>query len=297
MKPIVDLKNKAVIVTGAGTGIGEAIAHKFASLGAKVLCAGLPGDPVEEVAASIRKKGSKAVAFEGDLSHPEMAQACVDLAVEKFRKLDVVINNAGVVLVSDSTDKISDEAFTRTVHNNVFTSFYVTRAALPELKKTRGVLLFNSSVAGLKGEPGNSIYGGTKGFLNAFVQSLAVEQAQNGIRVNAVLPGVTDTAMTHSARTAYTKNEEKKMTEHVPMRRRATPEEIANAFVFLASDLASYISGVLLPVDGAYTLSWGGVDEVPQKLRRKPKGSLDAVLKHSRAGGFKKNNPEPRSKH
>lgn len=257
----------------------------------------LPGDPVEDVVSSIKRQRGKAVAFEGDLSDPQNAQACVDLAVKTFKKIDVVVNNAGVVLISDETDKISDEAFERTMQNNVYSMFYVTRAALPHLKKSKGVLLATSSVAGLKGEPGDSVYGGTKGFINAFMQGVATEQAKHGIRVNCVLPGVIDTAMTRSARTLMTKKEEQSMTDDIPMQRRGTPEEIANAFAFLASDLSTYMTGALMVVDGGYTTGWGGVDDVPSKLRTKPKGSLDKVLKHSHDGGFKKNNPEPKARH
>lgn len=288
-----DFSKKVVIVTGAGTGIGEAVAHRFAGLGARVLCAGLPGDPLADVVHAIRRAGGKAEYFEGDLSDPVSANALIARAVKLWKRIDVVINNAGVVLYSGETQDAPDEVFERTVHANVFTCFYVSRAALPELKKTRGVLLACSSVAGLKGEPGNSVYGGTKGFVNAFMQGLATEQAKNGIRVNCVLPGVTDTAMTRAARTAISKADEKGMTDEIPMQRKATVEEIANAFVFLASDMASYMTGVLLPVDGGYSVSWGGVDDVPARYKKTPVGTLKGVLKHTLQGGFKKNNPEP----
>lgn len=290
---ILDFSKKVVIVTGGGTGIGEAVAHKFARLGARVMCAGLPGDPLADVVQAIRRAGGKADHFEGDLGDPMNAQALIDRAVQLWKRVDVVINNAGVVLYSGETQDAPDEVFERTVHANIFTTFYVSRAALPELKKTQGVLLACSSVAGLKGEPGNSVYGGTKGFVNAFMQGLATEQAKNGIRVNCVLPGVTDTAMTRSARTAISKSDEKGMTDEIPMQRKATVEEIANAFVFLASDMASYMTGVLLPVDGGYAVSWGGVEDVPARYKKAPKGQLKSVLKHTLQGGFKKNNPEP----
>lgn len=294
MQQILNLKNKVAIITGAGTGIGEAIAMKFASLGASVVCAGLPQDPVEDVAKAIRRARGKAAAFEADLGDPKNAQACVDFALKIFKKIDIVVNNAGVVLVADEADSISDEASMRTIHSNIDTMFFMTRAALPHLKKSRGVLLATSSVAGLKGEPGNVIYGGTKGFINSFMQGLAVEQAQHGVRVNCVLPGVIDTAMTRASRTLMSKKDERTMTDDIPMQRRGTPEEIANAFAFLASDLSTYTTGALMVVDGGYSTGWGGVDDVPAALKVKPKGSLDRTLKHSHAGGLKKNNPAPK---
>jgi NAD(P)-dependent dehydrogenase (short-subunit alcohol dehydrogenase family) len=296
MEKNLSLKNKVAIVTGAGSGIGEAIAHKFAQLGAKVVCVGLPGDPVGEVVKAIKKRGHKGIAFEGDISHPERAQECVDVTVKQYGRIDILVNNAGVYLTSVPTENISDEAFDRTFKSNIASTFFMTRAALVELQKSHGVILANSSVAGLKGEPGNSVYGASKGFINSFMQGLALEQAPHGIRVNCVLPGTVDTAMTRAAKSPMDKQAEKTMTDGVPMKRRGTPEEIANAFAFLASDMASYVSGVLFPVDGAFSIAWGGeVEEVPSQLRKKPKGALDKVLSHSHAGGFKKNNPAPKS--
>lgn len=288
-----DFKGKVALVTGAGTGIGEAIALKLGALGAKVMCVGLPGDPVEDVAASIQKLGSPASYFEADISDGASAKSSIEHTLKKFGKLDIVCCNAGVVLAADNLEETSDEAFERTVRNNIFTMFYTARAAIPALKKTRGVIVATGSVAGLKGEPGDVVYGGTKGFVHAFMQGLAIEQAPHGIRVNCVLPGVTDTAMTRAARTAISKKEEQTMTDNIPMRRRGTVEEIANVVAFLASDLASYMTGSLVTVDGGYSTSWGDADEVPSSIRRRPKGSLDGLLKHTLKGGFKKNNPEP----
>lgn len=288
-----NLTGKVALVTGAATGIGEAAALKLSSLGANVICAGLPGDPLSDVVLSIKRIGRKALLFEGDLANPDTCDECVKLAVQEFGRLDILVSNAGVVLVSEEADKISDDAFLRTMASNVNATFYITRAALKPLKKSHGVIVAISSIAGIKGEPGDVVYGGSKGFVNAFMQGLAVEQAKHGIRVNIVCPGVVATAMTKASRSTISKQEEKKMTENVPMKRHGTVEEIANVIAFLASDLSSYMTGAIVPVDGAYTTSWGDVDEVPNNLKRRPKGSLDKILKHTFHGGFKKNNPEP----
>lgn len=294
MKNEFTLKNKVAIVTGAGTGIGEAIAHKLAQLGAKVVVCGLPGDPVEDVARAIKKRKGQAIAFEGDISQPETAKACVDETLKKFRKLDILVPNASVSLVETSTEEYPDEAYFRTIQNNIGSTFFMVRAALPALKKNQGNIVVTSSVAGIKGEPQNSVYGGTKGFLNAFVQTLANEQAPNGIRVNAVCPGAIETGMTSLKRSPLTKKSAKQMVEAIPMKRMGTPEEIANVTAFLASDWASYVTGALWPVDGGYLVGWGETEEVPSRLKQKPKGTLGAVLQHSKDGGFKPNNPEPK---
>lgn len=291
----IDFSNRVAIVTGAGTGIGEATAHVLASFGAHVMCAGLPGDPVKDVAKALKKYGVKASSYEGDLGESASANALIQQTIEDLGQLDVLVSNAGVTLGTDTTDKQSDDAFERTLKNNVFSTFYVTRAALPYLKKTRGCIVATGSVAGLKGEPGDTIYGGSKGFVHLFMQSLAVEQAKNGIRVNVVCPGVIDTAMTHAARSSMTKAEERKIADEVPMMRKGTVEEIANTIAFLASDFASYMTGALVPVDGGYTLSWGDIEEVPSRLRSKPKGQILKDLKHTFDGGYKKNNPKPKT--
>lgn len=293
MKKDFNLKDKVAIVTGGSTGIGEAISLKLADLGARVLICGLPGDPVEDVVRTIKKAKGKAVSFEGDISQPDVAKACIKEAVKQFGKLDILIPNASVSLVDAPTEEYPEEAYFRTLQNNIGGTFFMVKAALPELKKSRGNIVVTSSVAGIKGEPQNSVYGGTKGFINAFVQTLANEQAPKGIRVNAVCPGAIETGMTSPKRSALTKDSLKQMIEGIPMKRMGTPEEIANVTAFLASDWASYVTGALWVVDGGYLVGWGETEKVPDSLRRQPPGQLKSRLRHSIDGGIKPNNPEP----
>lgn len=191
------LKGKVAIVTGGATGIGEAISKKFAKEGASVIVAGLPDDPVEDVAKEITKDGGKAVPFTGDVSVWEMAKACVALAIKQYGKLDILINNAGVFVETNYLTDYSEESFDYMMKNNVKTTFMMSKASLPALQKSKGNIVTAGSEAGVLGIPQNTPYGGTKAFNIAFTKGLAAEQAAYGIRCNIVGPGPIDTAWTH----------------------------------------------------------------------------------------------------
>lgn len=274
------LQSKVAIVTGGGAGIGEAIAKKFAKEGAAVVVAGLPDDPVQAVADEITAAGGRATAFEGDLSSQAVAEACVQTAVSYFGKLDILINNAGAFPATGELDEYPVEAFEYMVKNNIYTTFHMSRAALPELKKTRGNIVTAGSEAGRMGEPNNTPYGGTKGFNHSFTRGIAGEQAKHGVRANCVCPGPIDTAWTHKETGPMNAQMEKQTTEGVPMGRRGTVEEIANVYLFVASDEASYVTGALYFVDGGTTISKSSSGaQVPSDLKQEPKPTLN--LKHT----------------
>ena len=147
------LKDKVAVVTGAGTGIGEAIAFKFAREGANIIVAGLLTDPVDDVAARIVKDGGKAHAYKGDLAEEGNAKACVQVALDTFRKLDILVNNAGVLDAVGSVDAFPLDKFDSMLRNNLRTAFLLTKVAVPHLQKTRGNIIFAGSEAGINGTP------------------------------------------------------------------------------------------------------------------------------------------------
>ena len=224
------LEEKVAIITGAGTGIGEAIAHKFAKEGARVVVCGLPDDPIEDVAEAIRENKGKAVAFAGDISEERAAKQCVDLAIKEFKRLDVLVNNAGVFLDNVMTQDYPIEDFDETIRMNIRSAFLMTRFALPHLQRSRGNIISAGSESGMIGLAQNTPYGGTKGWMHAFTRGVAVEQAQYGVRANCVCPGPIDTAWTHKETGPMDKEMEKTLIQAVPLARRGTPEEVANVY-------------------------------------------------------------------
>ncbi len=277
------LQGKIAIVTGGGTGIGEAIAHKFAREGAHVMVAGLPGDPVEDVVNSIRAHGGTAEAFNGDVAEEEQAKALIAATLTKFGRLDVLINNAGVFPEIAECQDHSVENFDYILRNNIRTAFLMTKYALPHLQKSRGVVISTGSEAGEVGEPTATPYGGSKGFLHAFMRGVAYEQGKYGVRANCVCPGPVDTAWTHKETGPMSAEMEEQTLAGTVLGRRGTPEEIANVFAFVASDEASYMTGSQVFVDGGTTIAKGGPGkQAPSFVRQEPQLTLD--LRHSHEG-------------
>ena len=270
------LANKVAIVTGGGTGIGEAIAKLFAREGARVIVAGLPDDPVDDVAADIRAQGGAALPYKGDLSTLQAAQDCVKTAVQEYGRLDILINNAGVFVETNFLEDFTEEGFDYMIRNNVRSVFTMTRAALPELQKSRGNIVCAGSEAGVLGIPQNAPYGGTKGFVMAFAKGIAGEQAANGVRCNVVGPGPIDTAWTHKETGPMDGKMEKLNNQANLMGRRGTVEEVANVYLFLASDEASYVTGAVYMVDGGITIGKGPAgDQAAKSFKQEPAPTLD----------------------
>lgn len=277
------LEGKVAIITGAGTGIGEAIAHKFAKVGASVVVNGLPDDPIEDVVESINQYGGKATAYAGDISQEFHAQYCVQKAIDAYGQLDILVNNAGVFLATAETQDYPIEVFDDTIRMNIRSAFLMTKYALPHLQKSHGNIVSAGSEAGFNGLAQNTPYGGTKGWMHSFMKGVAVEQAKYCVRANCVCPGAIDTAWTHKETGPMDSKMEKMLIQGTPMARRGTPEEVANVYAFIASEEASYVTGALWLVDGGITVAKGSVgSETPFWFRSEPKGELR--LDHSQEG-------------
>jgi len=275
------LQDKVAIITGAGTGIGEAIAHKFVTEGAKVVLNGLPDDPVDQVVAALGGSRGQVTASQGDVAEEQHAEACVQAAIDAFGKLDVLVANAGVFLAVAETQEYPLEQFDLTVRANIRSAFLMTRYALPHLQATRGNIVAAGSEAGFNGLAENAQYGGTKGWMHSFIKGVAVEQAKYGVRANCVCPGAIDTAWTHTETGPMHDEMEQMLIQATPMARRGTPEEMANVYAFLASDEASYVTGALWLADGGVTVGKGPIgDKVPDDLRVEPRGTLRVEHAH-----------------
>lgn len=281
------LEGKVTIVTGAGAGIGEACALKFAREGARVLLNGLPDDPVDDVAATIRVMEGEAATYLGDVSEEEHARACVEACVSAFGRVDILANIAGVLVELAPIEDYDLFQFDYTVRMNVRSAFLMTKFAMPHLQRSRGNIVYAGSEAGFNGTPLFSPYGGTKGFIHAFCKGVAGEGAKHGVRANCICPGAISTAWTHKGEGVMDRKTEQTTVMAAMMGRRGTPEEMANVVAFLASDEASYVTGALWLADGGVTPAKGTPGEdVPRSLRQEPPFTLP--IQHARDGEIDK---------
>ena len=242
------LKDKVAIITGGSRGIGYAIADAFLREGAKVIIAASRQATADKAVASLKEKypeGVVAGIWPNLASLEEVRSAFRDIA-DTYGPVDILVNNAGV---SERTPFVSytEELFDQVMDLNVKGVFNATRAAVEYMEpRNQGVILSTSSMVSKYGEPSGLAYPTSKFAVNGLTVSLARELGPKGIRVNAVAPGITETDMMK----AVPKEVIEPMIQQIPLRRLGKPEDIANAFVFLASEEASYITGVVLSVDG-----------------------------------------------
>lgn len=242
------LKNKVAIVTGGTRGIGIATVRTFLKNGAKVALLGSSESTVSKALEELKKENNSydVIGFYPTLHKEDEIKEIFEKIKKEFGKIDIVVNNAGV---SSSTplENYTEEEYDKISNLNIKSVFTVCKVAVPYLKETKGVIINTSSMVSIYGQPSGVMYPASKFAVNGITKSLARELAPKGIRVNAVAPGITETDMV----SALPKEVIEPLIKTIPLGRIGTPQDIANAILFLSSDLASYITGEILSVDGA----------------------------------------------
>ncbi len=249
------LKNKVCILAGASSGIGYVTAKLFAAEGAKVVVGARRRAELDQLVNEITAAGGQAMALAGDVADENYAIALVRTACETFGGLDVAFNNAGVIAPIGKTTEISRADWQRTLDINLTSAFLAAKHQIPAMiARGGGSLIFTSTFVGhTVGFPGVATYAASKSGLIGLTQALAVEFAQQGVRVNALLPGGTDTAMYREMNS--TPEAQAFIVGLYPMRRLATAEEMAKSVLYLASDASSFTTGSALLVDGGVSIN------------------------------------------
>ena len=247
------LQGRVALITGAAAGFGEAIARRFVAEGAKVLVADLDGGRAQAVAESL---GVAARAVRCDVSSRADVDAAVAACVDAFGGVDILVNNAGTTHRNQSMLEVDEATFDRVFAVNVKSIFHTTQAVVPLMKARRSGCIVNiGSTAGIRPRPGLTWYNASKGAVNLLSKSMAAELGPDGIRVNAVCPVMSPTALIEQfLGVPDTPEARAKVVAGIPLGRMSTPEDVAEATLYLASDAARFITGVELPVDGGRTI-------------------------------------------
>lgn len=246
----VRLEGKTAVITGAANGIGWAIAETFAREGAKLVLADVRGEELERVAASLREQGHDAVGMSVNVTSREQVERLMQETVRMHGRIDIVVNNAGI-LADAQLVKMTEEQWDRVIEVNLKGVFLVGQAAARIMKEQGGGVILNaSSVVGLYGNFGQTNYAAAKWGVIGMTKTWAKELGKYGVRVNAVAPGMIATAMTEQMPAHVLE----RMKQKAVLGRMGTPEEVANGYLFLASDEASFITGAVLSIDGGMTI-------------------------------------------
>ena len=250
MNPIRDdlLKNRVVLVTGGGTGIGRAVAVESARVGANVAVAGRTRETLDGTVAAVEALGRRAVAVPTDVRVPEQVNAMVERVTQEFGRLDILVTSAAG-LFRAKPEEMSPNAWNSLITLNLTAQFYCCQAAgKVMIQQGRGKIVNISSVAPFKGSPGSPHNAAAKAGLHSLSRSLGVAWAQHNIQVNDIAPGMIETDVIK--RIIGSGEEYDRIANAVPAKRFGTPEEVACAAIFLASDASDYVTGTVLPIDG-----------------------------------------------
>jgi len=247
------LAGKTALITGAGTGIGRAIALAMAREGAQIALAARRREPIESVAAEI---GAESLAIECDVTSRASVEVALAAAVSRFGRVNVVVNNAGAAVVADA-DKTSDEEWRRILDVNLTGTFYISRAALAEFRRIGGGTIVNiGSVLGLVARKERAAYCAAKGGVTLLTKAMALDHAHENIRVNCICPSIVETPLGAAslAGSGLDLDEARRIrAREIPLGRLGKPEDVAELAVYLASDESAWVTGAAWPIDGGLT--------------------------------------------
>jgi NAD(P)-dependent dehydrogenase (short-subunit alcohol dehydrogenase family) len=259
-------QGKLIIVTGAGSGIGKAIAIRFAEEGGEVILVGRRRKPLETTAEKITEIRGCAIIYQADISNANQVEGLVSYAIGKWGRIDVLVNNAGIAGDETPILEMTEAQWDLVFDINLKGSLLMSRNVGREMVKTGGgVILHNASIAGLNTDGLYAHYAASKAGLLSLNRSMAVELAPHNIRVNAVSPGYTDTQMNEDVLSSKMVKKLRTAFDRVPIKRMVTTAEIAEVFVFLALDEASGITGANIIVDGGVTANWYILETVAEQ--------------------------------
>ncbi|MFA1818976.1 SDR family oxidoreductase [Virgibacillus oceani] len=241
------LENKVALITGGDSGIGRAVSIHFAKEGANVAVVYLDEhEDAEETKRLVELEGQQCLLISGDIGHQSFCEVAVTETINKFKKIDILVNNAGEQHPQGSFMDISSEQLEQTFRTNVFSMFYITKAVLPNLKEGSSIIN-SSSITAYQGSADLIDYSATKGAITSFTRSLSESVAAEGIRVNGVAPGPIWTPLIPAS---FSKEKVDDFGGNTPMKRPGQPQDLAPAYVYLASEDSSYVSGQMIHVNG-----------------------------------------------
>jgi len=249
------LAGKSAVITGGGTGIGQAIALAFAREGAQVVVAGRRKEKLDETLHLLQQAGCSALALDCDVTKAADTQRVVKSAEDAFGKVNVLVNNAGALSVS-TVENITEEDWDRVMATNVKGPFLMSRAALPAMRRAGGGSIINvGSVLGIVAIRDRAAYCASKGGVSMLTKAMALDHAQDNIRVNCVCPSIVESDMTRNlfAETEVGQQARESRLASIPLGRFGKPADIAGLTVFLASEESSWMTGTVIPVDGGVT--------------------------------------------
>ncbi|MBI3668943.1 MAG: glucose 1-dehydrogenase [Acidobacteria bacterium] len=249
------LAGKTALITGGGTGIGRTCALLFAREGARVAVAGRRAEPLAALAGEIYNAGGEALAVQCDVTDVGQVERAVRMTVDRFGRLDVVVNSAGALAIG-TAEETSEAHWDRMIAVNLKGTFLVSRAALAELRKSGGGSIINiGSVLSLVGMKQRAAYVASKGGVTQLSKAMALDHAHEGIRVNCICPAIVETELVRELFAQQTDPEalRRKRIEQIPLGRMGRPEDVAQMALFLASEESSWLTGAALPLDGGLT--------------------------------------------